>query len=95
MKANASINRRRLLKSAAVAVTAAGVLELKRPFVVTARAQEAIKLGVLLPKSGPYTVRARRATTVRRLPWTISTARKSTLGRLTHCTGGGTAPALL
>ena len=55
---DALINRRTLLKSAAAAgaAGAAGGLELAAPFVVTARAQEAIKLGVLLPKSGPYTV---------------------------------------
>ena len=58
MKTNASMDRRTLLKTAAAAgaATAAGVLDLKAPFVMTARAEEAIKLGVLLPKSGPYTV---------------------------------------
>src|ERR1700757_2350590 len=55
---DALINRRTLLKTAAVAgaAGAAGGVGLAAPFVVTARAQEAIKLGVLLPKSGPYTV---------------------------------------
>ena len=58
MKTNVSMDRRTLLKTAAAAgaATAAGVLDLKAPFVMTARAEEAIKLGVLLPKSGPYTV---------------------------------------
>ena len=58
MKTNTSINRRTLLKTAATvgAASAAGVLELKAPFVMTARAQDAIKLGVLLPKAGTYTV---------------------------------------
>jgi len=55
MKRNASMNRRTLLKAAAAA-SAVGALEFAMPFVITARAQEAIKLGVLLPKSGPYTV---------------------------------------
>jgi branched-chain amino acid transport system substrate-binding protein len=58
MKPNVSMDRRTLLKTAAAAgaATAAGAIELKAPFVITARAEEAIKLGVLLPKSGPYTV---------------------------------------
>jgi ABC-type sugar transport system substrate-binding protein len=58
MKTNVSMDRRTLLKTAAAAsaATAAGALDLKAPSVMTARAEEAIKLGVLLPKSGPYTV---------------------------------------
>ena len=58
MKTNVLMDRRTLLKTAAAAgaATAAGVLDLQAPFVMTARAEEAIKLGVLLPKSGPYTV---------------------------------------
>jgi branched-chain amino acid transport system substrate-binding protein len=46
------LSRRTLLKASA----AAGAIQLAAPFVITARAQEAIKLGVLLPKSGPYAV---------------------------------------
>ncbi len=48
----AGISRRTLLQAGA----AAGALQIAAPFVVTARAAEAIKLGVLLPKSGPYAV---------------------------------------
>lgn len=48
----ARISRRTLLKAGA----AAGALQLAAPFVITARAAEAIKIGVLLPKSGPYAV---------------------------------------
>src|SRR5665213_1118258 len=43
------ISRRTLLAGAAF-----GVTQLSAPFVITARAAEAIKIGVLLPKSGPY-----------------------------------------
>lgn len=46
-----SISRRTLLAGAAIGATQIGA-----PFVITARAAEAIKIGVLLPKSGPYAV---------------------------------------
>jgi branched-chain amino acid transport system substrate-binding protein len=45
-------SRRTVLKAGA----AVGVAQLAAPFVIPARAQEAVKLGVLLPKSGPYAV---------------------------------------
>src|SRR5262249_50644318 len=46
-----SISRRTLLAGAAI-----GATQIAAPFVITARAAEAIKIGVLLPKSGPYAV---------------------------------------
>jgi len=46
-----SISRRTFLTGAAV-----GATQIAAPFVITARAAEAIKIGVLLPKSGPYAV---------------------------------------
>ena len=46
------VSRRALLRAGA----AAGALQITAPFIVTARAQEAIKIGVLLPKSGPYAI---------------------------------------
>jgi branched-chain amino acid transport system substrate-binding protein len=55
MKIRDFISRRTLLKATATA-SAAYAVEVAAPFVITARAQEAIKLGVLLPKSGPYAV---------------------------------------
>jgi branched-chain amino acid transport system substrate-binding protein len=55
MKIRDFISRRTLLKATAGA-SAAYAVEVAAPFVITARAQEAIKLGVLLPKSGPYAV---------------------------------------
>jgi branched-chain amino acid transport system substrate-binding protein len=45
------ISRRTLLAGAAI-----GASQLAAPFVLTARAAEAIKIGLLLPKSGPYAV---------------------------------------
>ena len=45
------ISRRTLLAGAAI-----GATQIAAPFVITARAAEAIKIGVLLPKSGPYAV---------------------------------------
>ena len=55
MQPKHSITRRTVLKAAGTA-SAMSALGVAAPFVITARAQEAIKLGVLLPKSGPYTV---------------------------------------
>jgi len=46
-----NITRRTLLAGAAI-----GVTQMAAPFVVTARAAESIKIGLLLPKSGPYAV---------------------------------------
>ena len=46
-----SISRRTLLAGAAI-----GATQIAAPFVITARAAEAIKIGLLLPKSGPYAV---------------------------------------
>src|ERR1700721_1497579 len=43
------VNRRTLLAGAAL-----GITQIAAPFVITARAAEAIKIGLLLPKSGPY-----------------------------------------
>ena len=51
----AGVSRRTLLAGAATL----GVAQIAAPFVITARAAEAIKLGVLLPKSGPYSLQAR------------------------------------
>ena len=45
------ISRRTLLAGAAI-----GATQIAAPFVITARAAEAIKIGLLLPKSGPYAV---------------------------------------
>jgi branched-chain amino acid transport system substrate-binding protein len=45
------ISRRTLLAGAAI-----GATQIAAPFVVTARAAESIKIGMLLPKSGPYAV---------------------------------------
>ena len=45
------INRRTLLTGAAV-----GAVQLTAPFVITARAAESVKIGLLLPKAGPYAV---------------------------------------
>lgn len=45
------ISRRTLLAGAAI-----GATQIAAPFVVTARAAELIKIGMLLPKSGPYAV---------------------------------------
>jgi len=47
-----SISRRTLLTGAAIGATQI----VAAPFIITARAEEAIKIGVLLPKSGPYAV---------------------------------------
>ncbi|MGH9695571.1 MAG: ABC transporter substrate-binding protein, partial [Bryobacteraceae bacterium] len=46
-----NISRRTLLAGAAI-----GVTQMAAPFVVTARAAESVKIGLLLPKSGPYAV---------------------------------------
>ena len=46
-----NISRRTLLAGAAI-----GVTQMAAPFVVTARAAELVKIGLLLPKSGPYAV---------------------------------------
>jgi branched-chain amino acid transport system substrate-binding protein len=45
------ISRRTLLAGAAI-----GATQIAAPFVITARAAEAIKIGLLLPKSGPYAI---------------------------------------
>ena len=45
------ISRRTLLAGATF-----GAAQLASPFVITARAAEAVKVGLLLPKSGPYAV---------------------------------------
>jgi branched-chain amino acid transport system substrate-binding protein len=45
------ISRRTLLAGAAI-----GATQIAAPFVITARAAESIKIGMLLPKSGPYAV---------------------------------------
>jgi branched-chain amino acid transport system substrate-binding protein len=45
------VSRRTLLTGVAI-----GATQITAPFVITARAVEAIKIGVLLPKSGPYAV---------------------------------------
>jgi len=50
-KSGFGISRRALLAGAAV-----GATQVVAPFVITARAAEAIKIGLLLPKSGPYAV---------------------------------------
>ncbi|GAC1327371.1 MAG: ABC transporter substrate-binding protein [Beijerinckiaceae bacterium] len=47
----AGVSRRTLLAGATL-----GAAQIAAPFVITARAAEAIKLGVLLPKSGPYSI---------------------------------------
>jgi branched-chain amino acid transport system substrate-binding protein len=46
------LSRRTLLAGAA----SLGTAQFAAPFVITARAAEAIKIGVLLPKSGPYAI---------------------------------------
>ena len=46
-----SISRRTLLTGAAIGATQI----VAAPFIITARAEEAIKIGVLLPKSDPRT----------------------------------------
>src|ERR1700742_601946 len=43
------ISRRTLLAGEAI-----GATQIASPFVITARAAESIKIGILLPKSGPY-----------------------------------------
>lgn len=45
------VSRRTLLAGAAL-----GFTQIAAPFVITARAAEAIKIGLLLPKSGPYAI---------------------------------------
>jgi len=45
------ISRRTLLAGATL-----GAAQLAAPFVITARAAEAVKIGMLLPKSGPYAI---------------------------------------
>jgi branched-chain amino acid transport system substrate-binding protein len=45
------VSRRTLLAGAAL-----GITQIAAPFVITARAAEAIKIGLLLPKSGPYAI---------------------------------------
>jgi branched-chain amino acid transport system substrate-binding protein len=45
------VSRRTFLTGVAI-----GATQITAPFVITARAVEAIKIGVLLPKSGPYAV---------------------------------------
>jgi branched-chain amino acid transport system substrate-binding protein len=48
-KPASGISRRTLLAGAAI-----GATQIAAPFVITARAAESIKIGMLLPKSGPY-----------------------------------------
>ena len=43
------VSRRTLLVGAAL-----GITQITAPFIITAHAAEAIKIGLLLPKSGPY-----------------------------------------
>ena len=45
------LSRRTLLAGAAI-----GATQIAAPFIITARAAEAIKIGLLLPKSGPYAI---------------------------------------
>jgi len=44
-----------------------GVTQIAAPFVITAHAAEAIKIGLLLPKSGPYAVQVKPATMARKI----------------------------